>query len=171
MARGFGCQIIYSAPRRRFAAEDELESQSNNRAGAMYVPLDKLLKRSDIISVHCPLNTETVGLFDKENFAKMKSTAVFVNTSRGPVVNQDDLFDALKQGVIAAAGLDVTVPEPLPIHSPLLTLPNCIILPHIASATLPTRTKMAQIAVDNLLAGVDRKYLPFDYVRATKRSA
>jgi len=93
-------------------------------------------------------------------FAKMKKSAVLVNASRGPVVDPQALYDALKNGVIAAAGLDVTEPEPLPGNHPLLTLPNCLVVPHIASASFRTRGEMARIAAENVLAGLRGQALP-----------
>ncbi|XP_067839452.1 glyoxylate reductase/hydroxypyruvate reductase-like [Heptranchias perlo] len=127
---------------------------------AEYVPLDKLAEQSDFVTVHCALTPETNGLCNKELFSKMKKTAVFINTSRGAVVNQDDLHQALTTGQIAAAGLDVTVPEPLPTDHPLLSLKNCVILPHIASATIATRTAMALLTANNLLAGLKDEPMP-----------
>jgi phosphoglycerate dehydrogenase-like enzyme len=98
-------------------------------------------------------------MMNREAFAKMKPTAVLINTSRGPVVDPDDLYDALKNGVIAAAGLDVTEPEPIPVDHKLLTLPNCLIVPHVASGTVATRGKMSDLSTRNLLAGVRREPL------------
>jgi glyoxylate reductase len=106
------------------------------------------------VSVHADLNPTTRGMFNADAFRKMKKTAVFVNTARGPLHVQRDLYDALKSGTIFAAGLDVTDPEPIPLDDPLLTLPNCVIVPHIASATFQSRNGMAEIAADNLLAGL-----------------
>uniref|UniRef100_A0A4W4FXN3 Glyoxylate reductase/hydroxypyruvate reductase n=1 Tax=Electrophorus electricus TaxID=8005 RepID=A0A4W4FXN3_ELEEL len=126
-----------------------------------YVPLDTLLCESDFVVVSCALTPDTCGLCDKAFFSKMKTTAVFINTSRlGAVVNQDDLFEALSIGQIAAAGLDVTSPEPLPTDHPLLTLTNCVILPHIGSATYSTRATMAKLSANNLLAGLTRDAMP-----------
>uniref|UniRef100_UPI00398F2924 glyoxylate reductase/hydroxypyruvate reductase-like isoform X2 n=1 Tax=Pristiophorus japonicus TaxID=55135 RepID=UPI00398F2924 len=127
---------------------------------AEYVPLDKLAEQSDFVTVHCALTPETNGLCNKHLFSKMKSTAVFINTSRGAVVNQDNLYQALTTGQIAAAGLDVTVPEPLPTDHPLFALKNCVILPHVASATIATRTAMAQLTVNNLIAGLKDEPMP-----------
>ncbi|XP_028910440.1 glyoxylate reductase/hydroxypyruvate reductase isoform X2 [Ornithorhynchus anatinus] len=127
---------------------------------AEFVSLDELAKQSDFIAVCCALTPETQGICGKNLFSKMKNSAVFINTSRGGVVNQDDLYQALVKGQIAAAGLDVTVPEPLPTNHPLFTLKNCIILPHIASATLETRNAMAALAADNLLAGLKGEAMP-----------
>ncbi|KAI4890909.1 hypothetical protein NFI96_017287 [Prochilodus magdalenae] len=124
------------------------------------VPLDSLLGESDFVVVSCALTPETQGLCDKAFFSRMKRTAVFINTSRGAVVNQEDLFEALTAGQIAAAGLDVTTPEPLPTDHPLLTLKNCVVLPHIGSATYSTRGIMAQLSANNLLAGLTGEPMP-----------
>ncbi|XP_068607204.1 glyoxylate reductase/hydroxypyruvate reductase [Brachionichthys hirsutus] len=121
---------------------------------AEYVSLDELAQRSDFLAVCCALTPETKEICNKNLFSKMKNTAVFVNTSRGGVVNQEDLYEALSTRQIAAAGLDVTVPEPLPISHPLFTLKNCVILPHVASATYNTRNAMAVLAANNLLLGL-----------------
>jgi lactate dehydrogenase-like 2-hydroxyacid dehydrogenase len=149
---GFDCRILYSGGSRK----DDLARALN----AQYVEMDTLLSESDFISVHCPLNEQTRNLFSTETLRKMKPTAILVNTSRGGVVDQDALYHALKEGVIGGAGLDVTTPEPLPTDHPLLTLPNCVVLPHIGSASIATRTEMALIAADNLIAGVQGKPLP-----------
>lgn len=125
-----------------------------------FVPLDTLVSESDFIVVSCALTPETQGLCDKAFFSKMKNTAVFVNSSRGAVVNQEDLHQALKSGQIAAAGLDVTTPEPLPTNHPLLTLKNCVVLPHIGSATYSTRGIMADLAARNLLGGLQGTDMP-----------
>ncbi|MBY0456505.1 MAG: D-glycerate dehydrogenase, partial [Gemmataceae bacterium] len=111
-------------------------------------------------SVHADLNPSTKGLFGAARFAQMKPTAVFVNTSRGPLVDQSALAEALRAGKIFAAGLDVTDPEPLPPDHELYTLPNCLIVPHIASATTDTRNAMATLCANNLLAGVRGEPLP-----------
>jgi glyoxylate reductase len=122
--------------------------------GARRVGLDELLRQSDFVSVHTDLNEQTRGLFNAERFGKMKRTAVFVNTARGPIVDQQALYQALKDGTIFAAGLDVTDPEPPRPDDPLLTLLNVVVAPHIASATVGTRNAMAEICADNLLAGL-----------------
>jgi glyoxylate reductase len=106
------------------------------------------------------LNPSTEGMFGAAQFKKMKPTAVFVNTARGPLVDQKALADALRSGTIFAAGLDVTDPEPLPPGHELYSLPNCVIVPHIASATVGTRDAMARLCADNLLAGVAGNPLP-----------
>ncbi|XP_051275600.1 glyoxylate reductase/hydroxypyruvate reductase [Dicentrarchus labrax] len=125
-----------------------------------FVPLDTLVSESDFIVVSCSLTPETQGLCDKAFFSKMKNTAVFVNSSRGAVVNQEDLYEALSSGQIAAAGLDVTTPEPLPTNHPLLTLKNCVVLPHIGSATYSTRGIMAALSAQNLLGGLQGTDMP-----------
>lgn len=122
--------------------------------GATRVELDVLLAESDFVSVHTVLNENTRGMFDARAFRKMKSNAVFVNTARGPIHNQENLIDALRNGEIFAAGLDVTDPEPMAPDDPLLSLPNAVVAPHIASATTQTRNAMAEIAADNLIAGL-----------------
>ena len=143
---GWDMNILYTSRTPKLEAE-----QSFN---AKRVEFETLLQESDFISVHTDLNPETEGLFNKTAFEKMKSTAIFINTGRGKVHHQADLYDALKNGVIAGAGLDVTEPEPIPLDDPLLTLPNCTIVPHIGSATVSTRNKMADIAAKNILAGI-----------------
>lgn len=125
-----------------------------------FVPMETLLSQSDFVVISCALTPETQGLCDKAFFMKMKNTAVLVNTSRGAVVNQEDLYEALTNGEIAAAGLDVTTPEPLPTDHPLLTLKNCVVLPHIGSATYSTRGIMSSLAARNLLAGLQGTDMP-----------
>ncbi len=122
--------------------------------------LEELLRESDFVSLHSPLTAETHHLANADFFAKMKPNAVFVNTSRGPVVDQDALYAALKNKRIFAAALDVTDPEPLPLESPLLDLENCVIAPHIASASEQTRDDMAVLAANNLIAGLKGERLP-----------
>lgn len=143
---GWGMQVLYHDKYRHERAEQEL--------GARQVDFDTLLAESDFVSVHTDLNDASRGMFNAATFRKMKPTAVFINSARGPIHHQRDLYDALKQGTIFAAGLDVTDPEPIPLDDPLLTLPNCVIAPHIASATFSSRNGMAEIACDNLLAGL-----------------
>lgn len=143
---GWGMKVIYHDLHPNEAAEREL--------GAKRVDLDTLLRESDFISVHADLNDTTRGMFNTAAFAKMKPTCVFINTARGPLVVEKDLVEALKSGKIFAAGLDVTDPEPPSLDNPLLTLPNCVVVPHIASATVSSRNAMAEIAADNLIAGV-----------------
>ncbi|XP_032062611.1 glyoxylate reductase/hydroxypyruvate reductase [Aythya fuligula] len=129
---------------------------------AEFVPLTRLAEESDFVVVTCALTPDTQGMCNKDFFSRMKKTSVFINTSRGAVVNQEDLYDALVSGQIAAAGLDVTTPEPLPTDHPLLSLKNCVILPHVGSATYATRTTMSVLAADNLLAGLRGERMPHE---------
>jgi glyoxylate reductase len=138
---GFGCTVV-----------------TNTSSGG--VPLDELLARSDFVTLHCPLTPQTRGLIDAEALGRMKPTAYLVNTARGPVVDTGALADALHAGELAGAALDVTDPEPLPADHPLLEAPNLLVVPHIASATHATRGRMADIAVDNLLAGLAGQPMP-----------
>ena len=144
---GFGCRVLYTSR----TPKPELEKS----LGIEACTLDQLLEQSDFVSVHAPLTSETKDMCDIELFRKMKASAVFVNTSRGGLVNQDDLYLALNSGQIYAAGLDVTTPEPLPTDSLLLELKNCLVLPHIGSASIKTRAKMGKIAAENLIAGLN----------------
>lgn len=116
------------------------------------VEFDKLLQESDFVIVTTALTPETREMFNKQAFEKMKKSAIFVNGSRGEVVDQPALIDALKNGTIRAAGLDVVTPEPIPLDNELLKLDNCVILPHIGSATTETREEMARITARNILA-------------------
>jgi glyoxylate reductase len=142
---GWDMNILYTDEVANPKAESEL--------GARRVDLDTLLGQSDFVSVHASLTASSKGLFNAAAFAKMKRTAVFVNSARGPLVDQAALYDALSNGTIFAAGLDVTDPEPPAPNDPLLKLPNCVVVPHIASATTTTRDGMADICADNLIAG------------------
>jgi phosphoglycerate dehydrogenase-like enzyme len=149
---GFDCRLLYYSP--------EPTPESAEQVGAEYVSFDTLLAESDFVTIHAPLSEETRHMFNAEAFRKMKRTAILINTSRGGTVDQDALYDALRNGEIAAAGLDVTTPEPLPPDHPLLQLPNCVVLPHIASASYATRAKMALLAAENALAGAKGNPLP-----------
>ncbi|MFL5836034.1 MAG: 2-hydroxyacid dehydrogenase [Solirubrobacteraceae bacterium] len=124
------------------------------------VPLDELLAQSDAVTLHVPLTSETRHLIDADALARMKPTAILVNTARGGVVDQQALARALHRGEIAGAALDVTDPEPLPPDHPLLEAPSLLVLPHIGSATHTARERMADLAVDNLLAGLAGAPLP-----------
>jgi glyoxylate reductase len=124
------------------------------------VPLEELLERSDFVTLHCPLTPQTRGLIGDEALRRMKATAYLVNTARGPVVDTKALIRALHAGEIAGAALDVTDPEPLPGDHRLLGAPGLLVLPHIASATHATRERMADMAVDNLLAGLAGEPMP-----------
>ncbi len=150
--RGWEMKILYHDVHRNEHAEKDL--------GATSVGFDQLLAESDFISVHTDLNDATRGLFNEKRFKQMKPTAIFINTARGPIVDQKALYNALKAGTIFAAGLDVTDPEPPALDEPLLRLPNIIIAPHIASATVGTRNAMADICARNLLAGLNGQDLP-----------
>src|SRR4051794_14169135 len=142
---------IGSAVARRAAGFD-LEVIETSASGGL--PLGELLARADAVSIHVPLTPETHHLIDADALARMKRTAVLVNTARGPIVDQDALATALHEGRIAGAALDVTAPEPLPPDHPLLDAPNLLVLPHIGSATHSARERMAELAVENLLAGL-----------------
>ena len=150
-AGGFGMRIIFS---------DASQAAPEPGVDATQVSLDTLLREADFISLHTPLTEETRGLINADTLGRMKRTAVLINTSRGPVVDQQALYDALVSKRIFAAGLDVTVPEPLPVEHPLLTLENCLIVPHIASASWRTRERMSLMAAENLIAGLKGERLP-----------
>jgi lactate dehydrogenase-like 2-hydroxyacid dehydrogenase len=152
-ATGFGMRILYH---QRHRADPDTEG----RLGATSVDLDTLLAESDFVSLNCALTPETHHLIDARALAKMKPGAVLVNTSRGGVVDQAALYEALRSGHLFGAGLDVTDPEPMRADDPLLTLPNCLVVPHIASASQRTRDRMAQKAAANLLAGLRGEPLP-----------
>jgi glyoxylate reductase len=138
---GFECTVLHSS-----------------RSGG--VSFEELLERSDFVSVHTPLTPETRGLIDADALRRMKSTAYLVNTARGPVVDTEALAAALHAGEIAGAALDVTDPEPLPADHPLLDAPNLLVLPHLGSATHATRERMADMAVDNMLAALRGEPMP-----------
>ncbi|MGO9821188.1 MAG: 2-hydroxyacid dehydrogenase [Solirubrobacteraceae bacterium] len=143
------------------AAGFEMEVIHTGRDG---VPLLQLLARSDFVSIHCPLTPETRHLIDAAALREMKPTAILINTARGPIVDQQALHEALVNGTIGGAALDVTDPEPPPVDDPLLSAPNLIIVPHIGSATHSARERMATLAVDNLLAALDGKPMPHQVV-------
>jgi glyoxylate reductase len=142
-ARGFGMEILYHNRSRNEGAEEEL--------GARYLELQDLLGESDFISIHTPLTGETRHLIGAKELERMRSSAVLVNTSRGPVVDEGALADALENGRIFAAGLDVYEEEPK-VHPKLLELENVVLAPHIGSASMETRDKMATLAAENLAA-------------------
>ncbi len=150
-ARGFEMQVLYDDVYRREDLEAEL--------GYRYVDQDTLLAESDFVTLHTVLDDSTHHLIGEVELAKMKPTAVLVNASRGPVVDPEALYDALRNGVIGAAALDVTDPEPIPASDPLLTLDNCVIVPHIASASVKTRGEMSRIAAQNLINGLNGERL------------
>jgi glyoxylate reductase len=138
---GFGCALLHTS----------------RRGG---VELGELLERSDFVTLHAPLTDDTRGLIDAAALRRMKPTAYLINTARGPLVDTDALVAALHAGEIAGAALDVTDPEPLPHDHPLLDAPGLLVVPHIASATHATRERMADMAVDNLLAGLAGERMP-----------
>jgi glyoxylate reductase len=152
-AQGFGMRILYHDLHR-------LPDEVTEPLGAKYLSLDELLAASDFVSLHVNLSEVTRHLINARTLAAMKPTAVLVNTSRGPVIDQLALADALRDGVIWAAALDVTDPEPIAMDDPLVGLDNCLIVPHIASASRATRGKMAEMAAANLIAGVQGLPLP-----------
>ncbi|GAX89826.1 2-hydroxyacid dehydrogenase [Effusibacillus lacus] len=142
-AKGFDMRLLYHNRSRKPDAE--------NRLGLEYTDMETLLRESDFVCVMTPYTPETHNLIGKAQLALMKKNAVLINTARGGIVNEDDLYEALKKGTIWAAGLDVFEQEPIPLNHPLLTLPNVVTLPHIGSASVKTRLKMAHLAADNLL--------------------
>jgi glyoxylate reductase len=146
-ARGFDMRVIYHD-----RTPKEIEAES--------LALGEVLAQADFLSLHIPLTPDTTHLIDARAFKLMKPAAILINTSRGPVVDSEALYEALTSGQIAGAALDVTEPEPIPMSSPLLTLDNCLIVPHIASSSVATRTRMAVMAAENLLAGLENRRLP-----------
>jgi len=150
-ATGFDMRILYYDP---------TASSTTPELSAVSTDLDTLLAESDFVSMHVPLTPKTRHLVNANFLAKMKQSAVLVNTSRGPVLDQAALYETLKNRRIFAAALDVTDPEPLPMDSPLLALDNIVIMPHIASASKSARDKMSWLAAKNLLAGLEDRHLP-----------
>ncbi len=149
----FGAQIIFT----NRSPQPEKEKKLN----ATQVDLDELLRTSDFICLHAPLTEETANMINEQAFQKMKSSAILINAARGAIVDTQALIRALQEGWIWAAGLDVTDPEPLPPNHPLYKLDNCLITPHIGSATFQIRQTMAKIAIENLSAGIKGIRLPF----------
>lgn len=146
-ARGFDMRVLYNTRSRKTDVERE--------HGLEYADMATLLRESDFISLHVPLTPETRGLIGAKELAAMKPTAILVNTARGPVVDSKALYQALKQGSIAAAGLDVTDPEPIPADDPLLSLDNVVITPHVGSSSIGSRQAMGMLAARNLIAGLN----------------
>lgn len=149
--KAFGMKVIY------YGGSDKAAAQE---IGAEERTLSELLQESDFVSLHVPLREDTYHYIGAEELAQMKSTAILINTARGGVVDPQALYEALKNGSIYAAALDVTEPEPINPDDPLLTLDNCLIVPHIGSSSVETRRKMAQLAAENVLAGVRGERLP-----------
>lgn len=152
-ARGFQMRVLYDDPQRHPELEEEL--------GLLHTPFDNLLKQADFVTVHTPLVPETRHLIDEAALRRMKQTAILINAARGEIVDTQALVRALQEGWIARAALDVTDPEPLPADHPLVGMPNCIVVPHIGSATVTARNRMAEMAAENLLAGLERERLPY----------
>jgi len=142
-ASGFDMKVLYHNRRRKPEVEEKY--------GFEYAELNQLLSQSDFVVILVPYSSETANLITMDQLRLMKKTASLINVARGGIVNEKDLYDALTGGVIWAAGLDVFETEPVPLDHPLLTLPNVVALPHIGSASIRTRTKMAQLAAENLL--------------------
>jgi lactate dehydrogenase-like 2-hydroxyacid dehydrogenase len=152
-ASGFGMTILYHDVVRADRAVELAH-------GATFAPLDELLGQSDFVTLHVNLSDQTRGMISTDALRRMKRSAVLVNTSRGPVVDAAALYAGLRDGEILSAALDVTDPEPIPPDDPLLTLDNCLVVPHIASASGATRGRMAEMAAANLLAGLRGEPLP-----------
>ena len=151
-ARGFDMRILYYSSHRHRDLEEKL--------GVEYADLDTLLAESDFVTIHTILSPETYHLIGERELKLMKKTAMLVNAARGPLVDPKALYRALKEGEIAYAALDVTEPEPIPLDDPLLKLENIIVVPHIGSASIATRTKMATMAAENLIAGLKGEMPP-----------
>lgn len=152
-AQGFGMRVLLC--HYRSLPDEVLQAHQVER-----VSLETVIGESDFLSLHVPLTPATRHLINRDALSKMKRTAVLINTARGPVVDTEALCQALLEGKIAGAALDVTDPEPLPATHPLLSLKNCVIVPHVASASIATRRQMALMAVENLHAGLRRRWLP-----------
>ena len=150
-AHAFGLRVVYHNRKRRDGDAEAL---------GKYLSFEELLRDSDIIIALLPLSEKTRHFFDRDAFAQMKPTALFVNMARGGVVDTQALLEALRRERIACAALDVTDPEPLPVDHPLLQLPNLLVTPHIGSATKETRLRMAELTVDNVLAVLDNRPMP-----------
>ena len=143
-ARGFDMRVLYHNRSQNKDAEEQL--------GCTRVDMDTLLSESDFVVVLVPLGPQTHRLISTPQLEKMKPTAFLVNAARGPIVDAPALYEALRDNVIAGAALDVTDPEPLPADDPLLTLDNCLVVPHVGSASIATRTRMATLAAENIAA-------------------
>lgn len=142
-ARGFDMKVIYYSKTRKRKIESELD--------ITYVPLEELLQRSDFVSIHVSLNKDSFHMIDKSKIRLMKKTAFIINTSRGKIINEQDLVSALRNKAIAGAGLDVYESEPISRSNPVTQLPQTVLLPHIGSATFMTRSKMAEVAANNIV--------------------
>ncbi|MHA1799272.1 MAG: 2-hydroxyacid dehydrogenase [Candidatus Helarchaeota archaeon] len=148
-AKAFGMNLAYYSRTRKLDLEEKI--------GIRFLEFDELLRKSDFVSLHVPLTPETTTIIGKREFNLMRKTAFIINTSRGSVINEADLIQAIKNKDIAGAGLDVHVHEPIKMENELLKLKNVVLLPHIGSATIETRQKMAEIAVKNLILAIRGK--------------
>jgi glyoxylate reductase len=151
-AQGFNMKVVFY--------DKDVDDDTLSGAGAEALPFEDVLKQADFLSLHVPLTPDTEHMISETEYKMMKPSAVLINTSRGSVVDMKALYQALNQGEIAYAALDVTDPEPIPIDDPLLTLHNCLIVPHIASSSVVTRNKMSMMAAANLEAGLFGMQLP-----------
>jgi lactate dehydrogenase-like 2-hydroxyacid dehydrogenase len=160
---------MFSTPGSRPSATQEslreissstIHHQESCDSAIQYVDLQKALARSDFVSLHVPMTPHTHHLIGEAEFRLMKPSSILINTARGAVVDTEALYQALAKGLIGGAALDVTDPEPFPASHPLLTLPNCLIIPHLGSASVATRTRMACMAVENIVAGLRGEVLP-----------
>jgi len=138
----------------------KVNTEAEKIVNARLVSFDELLNSSDVLSVHCALNEQTKGMFNRTIFSRMKPTSIFINTARGAIHNEQDLIDALNRGIIWGAGLDVTNPEPMAATNPLLSMPNVAILPHIGSATIEARSEMSRLAALNIVEFYQRGKIP-----------
>jgi lactate dehydrogenase-like 2-hydroxyacid dehydrogenase len=149
----YDMKIIYHNRNRNEEAEKKLNAE--------FVSFEELLKKSDVLSVHTNLTEETRGKFNYSVFEKMKSSAIFINTARGPIHNETDLITALQNGIIWGAGLDVTDPEPMHADNPLLNMANVAVTPHIGTATFETRNAMSGKAAENVIAALNDLPIPY----------
>ena len=141
LAEAFGMKVL---------AHDAIQNKEFETANIRYAPLDRVLAEADVISLHCPLTPETKGMINRAAIAKMKNGVIIINTSRGPLIVDEDLAAALESGKVYAAGVDVVSSEPIPAGNPLLNAKNCLITPHIAWAPKESRARLMDIAVQNL---------------------
>jgi lactate dehydrogenase-like 2-hydroxyacid dehydrogenase len=153
-AKGFGMRVLYHS-------RHHVDPAAEAAVAATWVSFEELLAESDFVCIHVPLSDETRGLIDAAALARMKPSAILVNTARGPIVDAEALLAALESGTIRAAALDVTDPEPLPADHPLAQRDDCLIVPHIGSATYATRARMSVVAAENLIAGMRGEPVPF----------
>lgn len=149
-AKGFGLNTIYNSRTR-------LSERQEQRLGIRYVSFDKMIRNSDVLSIHAPYGKETHHLFDLATFKKMKRTAFIINTARGKLVNEKDLAKALQAKIISGAALDVFEKEPIAKNHALTKMQNVVLAPHIGSSSAETRAKMAQITIQNLVLGLQQK--------------